>query len=54
MIVIDVEWLKVGENRNNGAQNRNNGVFEIPMCCSVFITQHRQLTADGTSIVNCR
>jgi len=41
-IVIDVEWLKFGENHNNGDQNRNNGVLEIHMVMFYFfnIAQH--------------
>ena len=31
VIVIGVEWLNVGENRNFLDQNRNNEVLEIPM-----------------------
>lgn len=41
-IVIDVEWLKLGENHNNRDQNRNNEVWEIHMVMFNFynITQH--------------
>jgi len=45
VIVDGVEWLKVGENRNNEAQNRNNGVLKIPMVSFCFYNRtQRELT----------
>lgn len=41
-VVIDIDWLKLGENCNNEDQNCNNGVLKIHMIllCFYNITQH--------------
>jgi len=47
VIVIGVDSATIEKFRTSWTSIRNNEVLETPRFCSVFITQHRHLTADG-------
>jgi len=46
------QWLKLGKNRNNEDQNRNNGVLEIHMALFCFYsrTKHELTHVEITHI----
>jgi len=53
-IVIGIELFKLGENRNNETQNRNNGVLEISMAlfCLYNKTRHELTHADLSHVLS--